>query len=70
MRGISSEGQGRIRFFKRVRQQLTEDRNFRDYFEGESTRLPQFYTDIIQKDLGIWWEWLPKEPFCMIPMLT
>jgi hypothetical protein len=61
MRGISSEGQGRIRFFKRVRQQLIEDSNFRDYFEGESTRLPSFYTDIIQKDLGIWWEWLPKE---------
>lgn len=61
MRGISSEGHGRIRFFKRVRQNLIEDRNFRDYLEGQSTQLPQFYTNIIQKDLGIWWQWLPKE---------
>jgi hypothetical protein len=61
MRGISSEGYGRIRFFKKVRQKLIEDASFRSYFEGESKELPSFYTDIIQRDLGVWWEWLPKE---------
>ncbi len=61
MRAISSEGYGRIRFYKKVRNQLLTDRSFADYFEGATTELPSFYTDIIRRDLGIWWEWLPKE---------
>jgi hypothetical protein len=60
MRAISSEGHGRIRFFKKVRQQLLEDRAFRDFFEGETQQLPSFYSDIVKRDLGIWWEWFPK----------
>jgi hypothetical protein len=59
MRAVSSEGWGRIRFFKKIRQQLIEDKHFRDYFEGASTELPPFYNQIIQKDLGIWWNYLP-----------
>jgi hypothetical protein len=61
MRAVSSEGYGRIRFFKKVRKNLVEDHSFRAYFEGETRRLPEFYTNIIQKDLGVWWDWLPKE---------
>jgi hypothetical protein len=61
MRAVSSEGYGRIRFFKKVRQNLASDRSFRAYFEKETRQLPQFYTDIIKKDLGVWWQWLPKE---------
>ncbi len=60
MRAISSEGYGRLRFFRKVRKQLIEDRSFRAYFEGETTKLPDFYTEIIKKDLGIWWDWLPE----------
>ncbi len=60
MRAISSEGYGRIRFFKKVREKLIHDRAFRQYFEGETKRLPVFYQNIIEKDLGIWWEWLPQ----------
>jgi hypothetical protein len=60
MRAISSEGYGRIRFFKKVRQNLIADRSFRQYFEGETHRLPDFYRNIIKKDLGVWWQWLPK----------
>jgi hypothetical protein len=36
------------------------DRSFRAYFEGESRQLPEFYKNIIQKDLGVWWQWLPQ----------
>jgi hypothetical protein len=61
MRAVSSEGYGRIRFFKKVRQNLADDRSFRAYFERETRQLPQFYIDIIKKDLGVWWQWLPKE---------
>jgi hypothetical protein len=60
MRAISSEGHGRIKFFTKVKKQLEENRQFRAYFEGETTDLPQFYIDIIRKDLGVWWDWLPK----------
>ena len=37
-----------------------EDRAFRSYFEGETQQLPSFYTNLIQKDLGAWWPWLPQ----------
>ncbi|MGH2643800.1 MAG: B12-binding domain-containing radical SAM protein [Chitinophagaceae bacterium] len=60
MRAISSEGYGRLRFYKKVRQNLIEDKHFRGYFEGETDQLPDFYKDIIRKDLGIWWDWLPQ----------
>jgi len=60
MRAVSSEGYGRIRFFKRFRKNLKEDRSFRAYFERETTQLPEFYKNIIQKDLGVWWQWLPE----------
>lgn len=61
MRAVSSEGYGRIRFFKKVRNYLATDSSFRAYFEKDSRQLPQFYINIIKKDLGAWWQWLPKE---------
>lgn len=60
MRAISNEGHGRIRFYKQVRKNLIEDKKFRDYFEGETTQLPAFYTNIMKEQLGIWWQWLPE----------
>ncbi len=60
MRAVSSEGYGRLRFFKQVRHNLVHDRAFRAYFEGESQQLPDFYKRIIQQDLGAWWPWLPQ----------
>ena len=60
MRAISSEGYGRLRFFRRVRENLINDQTFRQYFEGESQELPEFYTHIVKKDLGLWWQWLPQ----------
>jgi hypothetical protein len=59
MRAISNEGYGRLRFFRKVRNLLIHDKAFRDFFEGESRLLPSFYVDIVRKDLGIWWKWLP-----------
>ncbi|HUX83674.1 MAG TPA: hypothetical protein VMV20_00445, partial [Chitinophagaceae bacterium] len=60
MRAVSSEGWGRIRFYRKVRENLVQDRNFRKFFEGESKVLPDFYSNIIKKDLGNWWPWLPQ----------
>jgi hypothetical protein len=60
MRAISTEGSGRLRFYRRIRQSLEEDTKFRDFFEGETTEIPQFYIDIIKQDLGPLWEYLPE----------
>lgn len=60
MRAISSEGWGRIRFYRQIRKNLLQDKSFRKFFEGDSQQLPEFYKKIIQKDLGTWWPWLPQ----------
>lgn len=60
MRAISSEGFGRLRFYRQVRKMLVSDKGFRKFFEGETRELPAFYSDIIKRDLGIWWQWLPR----------
>jgi hypothetical protein len=60
MRAISSEGYGRLRFYRTIRKKLQEDKAFRNFFEGETRQLPPFYSQIVQKDLGIWWQWLPS----------
>jgi len=60
VRAISNEGTGRIRFFKKVREQLKTDASFRAYFEGEDVPLPAFYLEIIKRDLGYMWKWLPS----------
>jgi hypothetical protein len=60
VRAISSEGFGRIKFFRMVREKLVNDFKFRDFFEGETSLLPDFYKEIIKKDLGYAWDWLPE----------
>lgn len=60
VRAISSEGHGRVQFFKEIKKQLMEDKEFHGYFEGAHTRVPEFFTQIIRKDLGYAWDWLPK----------
>lgn len=59
LRAVSSEGFGRIKYYKRVRQLLDTDIHFKRYFEQETTELPAFYSELIRKDLGTLWNWLP-----------
>jgi hypothetical protein len=59
LRAVSTEGFGRLRYYREIRRRLDADRRFRPYFEQESTELPQFYVDLIRKDLGRLWGWLP-----------
>lgn len=60
VRAVSSEGFGRIKYHTAVLHRLNMDRQFRRYFEQETTELPQFYVDMVRKDLGPLWEWLPE----------
>ncbi|MFQ5747252.1 MAG: B12-binding domain-containing radical SAM protein [Gemmatimonadota bacterium] len=60
IRAVSSEGYGRIRYYTEVRRRLECDRQFRSYFERETTELPEFFLNRIRSDLGALWEWLPR----------
>jgi radical SAM superfamily enzyme YgiQ (UPF0313 family) len=60
VRAISSEGYGRLRYHKEVRRRLKEDRPFRAYMEGETAVLPSFFLNMLKKELGKYWEWLPE----------
>jgi hypothetical protein len=60
VRAVSEEGFGRVAYNKLILKQLNTDTNFRDYFEQETTVLPQFYLNIIKEELGPLWQWLPE----------
>lgn len=60
VRGVSSEGFGRIKYHKQVRHLLGADPQFRSYFEQGTTELPPFFVERLRNDLGEMWEWLPE----------
>jgi hypothetical protein len=60
LRAVSSSGFGRIQYYEKVRRRLDVDRQFRRFYEQETSELPQFYVDRVRKELGVLWEWLPE----------
>jgi len=60
VRALSSEGNGRIKYFTKIREMLSADVSFRAYFEGETNQLPEFFRSRIQRDLGPLWDHLPR----------
>jgi hypothetical protein len=60
VRAVSSEGFGRLKYYRGIRRLLDEDLPLRRYFEGETTDLPAFFYDRVKHDLGPMWKWLPK----------
>jgi hypothetical protein len=60
LHAVSTEGFGRMWFYRKIRRLLDEDKAFRDYFEGETSVLPEFYLNIVRKNLGKLWEWFPE----------
>jgi radical SAM superfamily enzyme YgiQ (UPF0313 family) len=61
VRAVSSEGHGRIRYYREVRRRLDEDVHFRRYFEQETAELPGFFIERMRRDLADLWSWLPPE---------
>jgi hypothetical protein len=59
-RAVSSEGRGRLAYYRTVRGLLDSDRQFRAYFERETDVLPPFFTARLKKDLGALWDHLPE----------
>jgi hypothetical protein len=60
VRGVSSEGFGRIRYHGEIRQRLDTDLQLRRFFEQETTEIPRFYSERLQRELGPMWDWLPQ----------
>jgi hypothetical protein len=60
VRAISSEGRGRLEYYSDIRNRLVTDTGFRDYFEGETDQLPDFYRDRVRNELGPFWDYLPE----------
>jgi hypothetical protein len=59
VRGVSSEGHGRIKYHSSVRRRLDTDPELRRFFDQESGVLPRFYVERVRRELGPLWEWLP-----------
>ena len=59
VRGVSSEGFGRIRHDTMIRGLLDTDRHIRRFFDGETPSVPAFYSDKVRHDLGPLWNALP-----------
>jgi len=59
VRAVSTEGFGRLNYYKEIRNRLDTDPQFSPYFEQESDELPVFYSDMVRKDLGALWSSLP-----------
>jgi hypothetical protein len=60
VRAVSTEGFGRLSYYKEIRRRLDQDPEFLPYFEQQTNALPRFYLDLVRKDLGPLWEWLPE----------
>lgn len=60
VRGVSSEGFGRIKYHTKIRRMLDTDSTIRAFFEQETDRVPDFYLDLIRKDLGPAYAFLPE----------
>ena len=60
-RGWSSErGHKLVGNHMKMRERLKTDTELVRYLNGETTDLPEIYTEPVQRDLGWLWEWLPE----------
>ena len=60
LRAVSSEGFGRLKYFRHLRGLLDTDITVRRFFEGETIEIPSFYVDRMKRELGPLWEYLPE----------
>lgn len=63
VRAVSSEGAGRLAYFKRLRGLLDRDSDVSRYFDRRTVDLPEFYAAQVRRDLGPLFEWVPAGAF-------
>jgi hypothetical protein len=68
LRAISSEGFGRLKYFRTLRGLLDTDVTMRRFFEGETTEIPTFFSDRVRRELGTLWQFLPEGALQHDPM--
>jgi hypothetical protein len=59
VRAVSTEGHGRLKYYREIRRRLDTDGQFPPYFEQQSDELPEFYADLVRRDLGTLSGYLP-----------
>ena len=59
VRGVSSEGFGRLKQFRSLRRRLDTDGDLLAFLDGTSDRIPNYYVETLRRDLGPLWKWLP-----------
>ena len=60
VRAVSTEGFGRLAYYRRIGRLVETDASMRAYFAGKTRVLPRFFADAVKRDLGPLWDWLPK----------
>jgi hypothetical protein len=60
VRGVSSEGFGRIKYHTSVRRLLDTDPSVLRYMDGKTDKLPEFYHEMIRRDMGSMYQFLPE----------
>ncbi len=58
-RALTSDGLGRIKYYSEILRRLKDDPQMFNFYNQETTKLPEFYIDLIRHDLGPLWDWLP-----------
>ncbi len=59
LRAILSERLDRLEYCRVLRKLLDKDLLFRQFFEGETDKVPRFYLNRLKRDLGPLWKFLP-----------
>lgn len=60
IRAISSEGFGRLKYHRTIRERLDTDEHMRRFIEGDTVEIPEFYREHVRRKLGPFWEFLPE----------
>jgi hypothetical protein len=67
VRGVSAEGRGRVAYLESTRRRLDRDRAVRRFFDGETTELPRFLRDQVDRQLGRMRAWLAPDALAYDP---
>lgn len=57
---LSVGGTGKLQHYLKMRKLLKTDSHFRDFLEGETRIVPEYFINRIRRDLGPLWQWLPE----------